>query len=114
MADTYVEIESLTAGIPDGDTTLLEATKLVNGSYEPISVTPKKIVKASVVELTDTLEAGETTIYFQDASITADACLEFYTNVFGVVPKNVQSVAGVVTLTFDALSYDLGVKVRII
>lgn len=113
MADEYANIEDLTAGIPDGDTTLLEATKLVDGSYEPISVTPKKIVKAGVVELTGTLEAGETTITFQDSSIKADSTLDFYTDVDGVVPKRRQSVAGVVSVTFDPMNFNLGVKVEV-
>lgn len=112
MAD--VKISDLSEGTLDGDTSLFLVSNLVNSEYSSFNTTAKKIVKAGVVELTDTLEAGETTITFQDSSITADACLEFYTNVFGVVPKNVQSVAGVVTLTFDALAYNLGVKVRII
>lgn len=111
MAETYANIEDLTAGIPDGDTTLLEATKLVDGSYQPISVTPRKIVKAGVTELIGTLEAGETTITFQDASITADSNLDFYTNVDGVVPIRRQSIAGVVSVTFDPINFDLGVKV---
>jgi len=113
MADEYANIEDLAAGIPDGDTTLLEATKLVDGSYQPISVTPKKIVKAGVVELIGTLEAGETTITFQDASITADSTLDFYTNVDGVVPQRRQSVAGIVTITFTPMNFDLGVKVEV-
>lgn len=112
MAD--VKISDLTQGTPDASTTLLEASVLTNGSYGSASVTPRAVVDSTITELTDTLEAGETTIIFQSSAITANACLEFYTNVFGVVPKNVQAVAGVVTLTFDALSYDLGVKVRII
>lgn len=107
-------ISSLTAGTPDGATTKIEASILNNGSYESASVTPNDIVGSAIVELTDTLEAGETTIIFQDAAITNDANLEFFTNRFGVNPTNVQVITGVVTLTFAAMESDLGVKVRII
>ena len=106
-----VKISDLTEGTLDGDTSLFLVSNFVNNEYSSFNTTPKKIVKAGVVELIGTLEAGETTITFQDASIMADSNLRPFVNVFGVAPKNMQSVAGVVTLTFDAMNFDLGVKV---
>lgn len=64
-------------------------------------------------DLTDTLEAGETTLTFEDASITTNSTIDFYTDVFGVNPTNVVVSTGSVTLTFEARVSDLGVKVRV-
>lgn len=111
MAD--FPISSLTAGTPDASS-LIEASILTNGSYESYSVTPQAIVDSVVTEITGTLEAGESSITFQNSAIKADSNLEFFTNTFGVVPTNVQTVAGLVTLTFPVQATDIGVKVRII
>lgn len=65
------------------------------------------------VDLIDTLYSGDTTITFVHARITPDSTLNFYTDKYGVNPSDVFISAGLIRLTFPALSYDLKVKVRI-
>ena len=64
-------------------------------------------------DLTDTLEAGETELVFTGASITTDSTIDVYTDTYGVNPTNIVVATGTITLTFEAQSTDLGVKVRI-
>ena len=64
-------------------------------------------------DLIDTLYSGDTTITFVHARITPDSTLNFYTDKYGVNPSDVFISAGLIRLTFTALSYDLKVKVRI-
>lgn len=64
-------------------------------------------------DLTDTLEAGETTLTFVDSSITTSSTIDFYTDVFGVNPTNVVVSTGQIVLTFESRASDLDVKVRI-
>lgn len=68
---------------------------------------------SSWLDVSGTLLAGETTLTIQNAAITPNSTLDFYTDVFGVNPTNVTVSAGSVTLTFESRSSDLGVKVRI-
>lgn len=63
--------------------------------------------------LTGTLTAGETTLTISNSSITEDSMIDIYTNVFGVNPTEVTVASGSITLVFDALESDLGVKVRV-
>ena len=65
--------------------------------------------------LTTTLTAGTTTVTFSDVSITTNSTLDnIWTSVFGVNPTNAVFATGTLTLTFEARSSDLSVKVRII
>lgn len=68
---------------------------------------------SSYVDVTGTLEAGQTEITLSNASITPNSTIDYYTNVFGVNPTNAVVSAGSVTLTFEARATDLGVKVRV-
>ena len=68
---------------------------------------------SSWIDITDTLEAGETSITFTDETITTSSTLDVYTDVFGVNPTNMSVETGSVTLTFEEQETDLGVKVRI-
>ena len=64
------------------------------------------------VEVTGTLSAGSTSITLQDNAITTSSTIDVYTD--GDVDYNTITVAtGSVTLTFDAQSSALGVKVRV-
>ncbi|MBO4541696.1 MAG: hypothetical protein J5725_00790 [Bacteroidales bacterium] len=71
------------------------------------------INESAGVVLSDTLEAGETTITFTNNAITTDSMIDYYTDVFGVVPSNITVTTGSVELTFDSQANDLGVKVII-
>lgn len=63
--------------------------------------------------LTGTLTAGQTSLTISDTAITADSLIDIYTDKYGVNPTNVVSAAGSVTLTFEAQTSDLNVKVVI-
>lgn len=75
----------------------------------------RRIADAQPVILTGTLAAGETTITFTDNAITTESMLEFFATI-PVVPEPDQSfdeATGTLTLTFEAQSEDMGVKVRV-
>ena len=65
------------------------------------------------VDVKGTLTAGQTSITLTNANILTTSTLDFYTDKFGVNPTNVVVSNGSVTLTFDAQSSDLAVKVRV-
>lgn len=68
---------------------------------------------SNFTDLTDTLTAGETELVFTNNSITTDSTIDVYTDTYGINPTNVVVATGTITLTFEAQSADLGVKVRI-
>jgi hypothetical protein len=63
--------------------------------------------------ITGTLEAGQTTLALQDAAITDDAMYDLYTDTYGVNPTAVSVESGVITLTFEVQSSDVGVKIKV-
>ena len=67
----------------------------------------------SWTDVTGTLTAGQTSITLSHGSITTDSTIDFYTTIFGVNPTAVSVSTGSVTLTFEAQSSDLGVKIRV-
>ena len=93
----------------------------VSANYSSLTTTAKGLVgavnevnaKAGKI-LTDTLEAGETSITLSDASITADSWVKPYASVWGVMCTNMVVSAGSVVLTFEAQASDItvGVEVR--
>lgn len=95
------------------------AAKIVEGTTFTTSMpTTNKTVAGAIQEmygtvLTDTLEAGETTVTFTNNAITANSTLDIYTDTFGVNPTNVTVSTGEIVLTFSAQANDLGVKVRV-
>ena len=78
--------------------------------------TELKTLKSSIVSFTDltrTLTAGSTSLTISDASITTSSTIDYYTDVYGVNPTDATVVNGSITLTFDAQSSDIHVKVRV-
>lgn len=67
------------------------------------------------VVLIDTLEAGETTLVFTDASITTGSTVDWYVDeaFYGVAPTGIKTISGQTTLTFEAQENDMPVKVVI-
>ena len=65
------------------------------------------------IQLSDTLEASETSLVFTDDAITIDSIIDIYTDVFGVAPTNAEVTTGSLTLTFTAQVADVEVTVRI-
>lgn len=64
-------------------------------------------------EFSGIILAGGNKIVFQDASITTFSTVDIYTNVYGVNPIDVSVSNGEITITFDTLESNLGVKVVI-
>lgn len=63
-------------------------------------------------QLYGTLTAGQTTLTFTDEHISTDDVFDFYTSIYTVNPIDISVSAGSMTLTFEAQSTDLSVKVR--
>ena len=65
-----------------------------------------------------TLTAGQTSITFTNAAITADSAFSYWTSIkegaFGISPTDVQATAGSLTLTFPVQSADMIVKVEVV
>lgn len=102
--DSNAEFVGNTAAGGTNTTSRFAVSSLVNYIS---TVMPQPLV------LTGTLEAGETTITFENAGITDSKMIDIFTDVFGVNPTNASVSGNVLTLTFDSRDSDLGVKVRI-
>lgn len=97
------------------------ASKLLGGTqYAADLQTAAKTIFGAINEvagivLSGTLTAGQTSITFTNAAITASSTLaNVWINVFGVYPTNIVITDGSITLTFESQASDLRVKVRII
>lgn len=64
-------------------------------------------------EFTETLETGTTSITINNSCITADSCIDVYTDSFGINPSNIVATAGNVVITFPIQVADVEVKVRV-
>ena len=86
-------------------------------NFTGLNTTSKNIVGAvnevKGKEVTGTLQAGSTSITLQDAAITTTSTIDIYTDVFGISPESVSVATGEITITFEAQSSNLGVKVVI-
>lgn len=96
------------------------AAKIVEDTTFTTSLpTTNKTVAGAIQEmygtvLTDTLEAGETTLTFTNQAITTNSTLDnIWASVFGIFPTNAVFATGSLTLTFDAQANDIEIKVRI-
>ena len=85
----------------------------VNSVDNTKTVTFIETTPTQVVEITDTLEAGETSLTFTDASITTNSNIRILTSVYGIAPTAATATTGSLTLTFAAQASDLEVKVVI-
>lgn len=65
------------------------------------------------VILTDTLVAGQTTLVFSDARITANSRVFPWCSIWGVVPTSVVTVAGSITIVFPVQSVDMTVQIEL-
>jgi len=64
-------------------------------------------------DLTDTLQAGETTLTIQHEVITPDVTVEPYSDPYGISPTNMVVTNGQVVLTFNAQPNDVKIMVRV-
>ena len=65
------------------------------------------------IVLTGSLAIDSTTIVLSDASIAQTSIIDIYTDKFGVGPMNVVTETGKITLTFEAQTSVLGVRVEV-
>lgn len=65
------------------------------------------------IVLTATLTAGETSITFENDSIVPNCIVDIYTNKFGVNPTGMTATEGSLTLTFEAQSTDINVRLEV-
>lgn len=65
------------------------------------------------IEKTGTLNAGSTSIEFEDEGITTDSWIIPFTSVYGVSPTNITTINGKCTLTFESQDNDITVGVRV-
>ena len=67
-----------------------------------------------IIELTETLSAGTTTVIFEDNRIHADCSVAVYANAFQVNPESVSTIDGKITVVFPKQKQDVSVKVRFV
>lgn len=72
-----------------------------------------KVEDVQGVTLTGTLTAGETSLELSDESITLNSTIDPYTSDYKVVATDIRVEVGKITLTFDAQSENVDVKVVI-
>lgn len=96
----------------DANTTYSVASQSANGL---MSSTDKKKLDnmSSVTTLTATLAVGSTSVSFTDSAISTSSTFTFYTTKFGVSPTAVSVSTGSLTLTFDAQTEAITVKVEV-
>lgn len=70
--------------------------------------------KAGRIILTGVLETGESTITFENALIDLNSTFDIYTSIYGINPTSIVVDVGEITLRFEPIGVDLGVKIRIL
>ena len=82
----------------------------VNAGFSGVA---QAISAVEFTELTGTLAAGSTSLVISDASITTSSTVDIYVDTYGISPETVTVATGSITMTFEAQSAALGVKVRV-
>lgn len=125
--DYFTEEDIASLNIPSVDQTYNPDSKNAQSGKAVAEAVATKADKTEVNQIKDdlankeplhkvlsaTLVTGETSLTFTDAAITDNAMIYIYTNVWGVQPSAVEQSGNTLTLTFDAQSEDLGVKVEV-
>ena len=70
--------------------------------------------KTGKAVLSGVLTAGDSTITLESPFIDENSSFDFYTSIYGINPSSVVVDSGEITLRFDPISLDLGVKVRVL
>lgn len=90
-----------------------------SGSYNDLTNKPaiptktSQLINDDTTILTNTLAAGATTLTFTSAAITNGCMIDVYADSYGVNPSNITQSGNTLTLTFDAQSKNVGVKVKV-
>lgn len=91
-----------------GTATKLQTSRKING----VPFDGTKDINTCTI-LLKTLSAGATTLTFTSAAITDDSLIDVYTDSYGVNPSNITQSGNTLTLTFDAQSKAVSVKVKV-
>lgn len=83
--------------------------------FEPVTIDDELQILMSERDtvLTSSMEVGQTSVVFTNNAITSDSIIDIYTDTYGVNPENVEVSGNTLTITFEAQSATLGVKVVI-
>ena len=65
------------------------------------------------IVVTGTLSAGSTSITLSNSNITTSSVVDVYTDVYGVNPTDISVSAGSITLTFDAQSSAINIRIEV-
>lgn len=84
-----------------------------NGTIGLSAELKNQIALVTPTILTATLEAGETSLTFNNAAIKTTSVIDIYTSKYGVVPTDATSNTGTLTFTFDAQESNLTVEVDV-
>lgn len=85
-----------------------------NEIYVPYAKTNRQLTEELGKNLTpQTLAVGDTTLTFQDNSITTDSTIFPYTSKWGVVPTDITATTGQAVLTFAAQSEAISVYINV-
>ena len=126
VRDLNIAVNDLEQG-GGGGTTYTAGTNIQISAQNVISATDTKYTAGTGIslsgttinnsqaytELTGTLNAGSTSLTLSNAVITTSKTFDYYTSIFGVNPTNVTVSSGSMTLTFEAQSSNMNVKVRV-
>ena len=96
--------------VPTSGSTNLLSSGAVYTAINAVSQSVNTLNQSVNTFLTGTLEAGETTLTFTNAAITANSILVPYVSVYGVSPTDITATAGEAVLTFDEQEVDVSVK----
>lgn len=113
---TTLETKQVTVARDEGVVSVVgdawSATNL-NALESRINTAVAALAACGFVEVRGTLTTGSTSLVLSDAAILTTSTIDVFVDTWGVSPESVVVAAGSVTLTFEALEYDLGVKVRV-
>lgn len=115
MAD--IKISEMTSASSINANDYVELSQDVSGTQTSTKATIGDIADAvkeiAFVDITGTLAVGQTSLVLQDGAIATTSTIDIYTDTFGVNPTNVAVASGQITITFEAQSSAVGVKVRV-
>ena len=93
------------------DYTDTDKNKVSNMPEDTNTALGKKADKPTV--LTGTLAAKATSLALSNAAIKTSSIIDIYTDKYGVSPTAVDVVAGKITMTFDAQTIAIGIRVEV-
>lgn len=122
--DTYDDLTAWvsepenTADLNLGDNLYIRALDVSDYWWDGNIIQPLETQKVDLSELeplilSGTLATGATTLTFTNAAITDDCMIDIYTNKADVMPSTATQSGNTLTLTFDAQTVAIGVKVRV-